>query len=97
DAGTVVRTNVNVLPQKVTIGADLDLMTLAPNQVAVTGRALRAGQGDGQHAGLTVELVETINGTVVQTATTSDDGAFSLTAKYGTYIVRAHDGSKPVT
>jgi hypothetical protein len=97
DAGTVVRADVNVLPAKVTIGADLDLMMLTPNMVSVTGHAIRAGQGDGQHAGITVDLVEDLNGTVQGTATTADDGSFSLTARYGTYIVRAHDGSNPIT
>jgi hypothetical protein len=97
DAGTIVHTNVNVLPGKVTIGADLDVGKITPNMVAVTGKALRAGADDGKSGGLTVELVETIDGHVVQTAQTGDDGSFSLMAKYGTYIVRAKDADKPIT
>jgi len=97
DAGTVVHANVNVLPAKVTIGADLDLGKIVPNMVSVTGKALRAGAAEGQHAGLTVDLVENINGQTINSAQTADDGTFQLTAKYGTYIVRAHDGGKPIT
>jgi hypothetical protein len=98
DAGTVIRQNVNVLPAKVTIGADLDLMMLQPNMVNVIGKALRADAASGADmSGITVELVENVNGMVKATATTDSNGSFTMQAQYGTYIVRAHDGSNPAT
>ncbi len=97
DAGTVIRKDVNVLPGKVTIGADLDLMNIAPNVVAVTGRTMRTDALGGDQAGILVELVESLNGTTVDHATSAADGTFKLSAKAGTYIVRARDGQNPIT
>jgi hypothetical protein len=96
DAGTVIHKNVNVLPQKTTIGADLDVGSIVPNMVSVLGRATRVGAADGAHGGITVELVEDLNGMAVDKASTAADGSFTLTAKYGTYIVRASDGANPI-
>ena len=91
DAGTVVRKDVNVLPAKVTIGADLDYGQIAPASLTVTGHAARENDVDGKHGGITIELVEDLNGAVIDTQTTADDGSFKLSAKQGTYIVRARD------
>ena len=92
DAGTVSRNNVLVQPGKITIGADLDLMTIQSATVSVTGKAALATQVPGSPGDITVELVESLNGTVVDHTTPTGDGSFKLTAKPGTYIVRARDG-----
>jgi len=97
DDGTVVRDNVTVLPGKVTIGADFDLGTKTSAMVAITGHSRRADKGDGEHAGITVDLVEDLDGKTITSAQTKDDGSFQLMGQPGTYILRAHDGTSPIT
>jgi hypothetical protein len=97
DDGTVVKDNITVLPGQVTIGADFDLAGKQVSMVGITGHARRSDKGDGQHGGITVDLVEDLDGKVVATTQTGDDGSFQLTAQQGTYIIRAHDGTNPIT
>jgi hypothetical protein len=92
DAGTVIRENVNVLPGKVTIGADFDVSKLSAAHVSIVGHADRAGDAAGQ-GGIQVELVESLDGKTIATTTTKSDGSFTLSAKQGTYIVRAKDAA----
>lgn len=95
DAGTVLHADTRVQPSKVTVGVDLDLGTLAGHAVNVVGRALRNGAADGGHGGIHVELVESLDGGIVAHTSSAADGAFSLSGKAGTYIVRAVDGDNP--
>jgi hypothetical protein len=97
-AGSISHPDVGVQPAKVTIGADLDLSMLEkPTTVAVAGFAARSDAGSGAQAGITIELVEDLNGTIVASATSNADGSFTLQAPQGTYILRAHDGKNPIT
>jgi hypothetical protein len=97
DDGTVVKDNITVLSAKVTIGADFDLGTKTSTMANITGRALRSDKGGGEHAGITVDLVEDLDGKVITSAQTDANGSFQLAASQGTYIVRAHDGDNPIT
>jgi hypothetical protein len=96
--GTAVRSEIDVRAGGVAVGADIDLAQLEPSTVTLSGRARRGDKGDGGHGGLTVELVESLDGKVIETATSASDGMFNIqSVKGGTYIVRARDGDKPGT
>lgn len=95
EAGTVVRRDINVLPGKVTIGADLDVGQIEANMVTLSGFARRGYSSNA--SGLTVELVDALDGRVIKTATSDGDGSFNMTVTYGTYAVRARDGDSPGT
>ncbi|MBI4508591.1 MAG: thrombospondin type 3 repeat-containing protein [Deltaproteobacteria bacterium] len=94
--GTVYKSNVTVLPGKVTIGVDFDATSLVQKKATVIGRAERAGGASGEHGGLSVELVDSKDGTVAATSKTSSDGTFELEATHGTFVVRARDGNSPI-
>jgi hypothetical protein len=104
DDGRVVNTPVTVLPTETTIGVDFDLGQAGPVAATVSGHAQRlAAAANGQlvvaatHGGITVELVELIDGGVVATATTDDAGAFTVNASEGAYLVRARDAERTAT
>jgi hypothetical protein len=96
-SGTVVQQKIRVLPGRTTIGIDFDLGQLKNMAARVVGRAQRPTSDTSGHGGLKVDLVESQNGTIVKTATTSAEGAFQLEGPAGTYIVRAHDEGNPAT
>ena len=98
DAGSVSRPDVGVQPAKVTIGADIDLSSLSPpGMTAISGFAARADAGDGGHGGISIELVEDLDGTTVASVKSASDGAFTIGAPQGSYIIRARDGKNPIT
>jgi hypothetical protein len=94
--GQAIHANVNVQPTKVTTGVDFDLGDAVPTQLGVHGVAARAGAPGGQ-SGITVDLVESLDGKVVTSAVSDANGAFTLTAQQGIYLVRAHDAQNPAT
>jgi hypothetical protein len=103
DDGRVIKTNVTVLPTQTTIGIDFDLSQLVPVTAQLSGNAHKlviATDGvpkpAADESGLTVELVEVLDGTVVASTTTDKDGRWSLSAKQGPYLVRVKDGSRPL-
>jgi hypothetical protein len=93
--GQVIHANVTVLPSKVTTGVDFDLSTAAPSMLQLRGVAKRADPAAPDQAGITVDLVESLDGKVITSAKTDKNGAFTLPAQQGTYILRAHDGANP--
>jgi sugar lactone lactonase YvrE len=96
DTGVQVHGNVTVTPERVTTGIDFDLSNLANPAVRLTGIARREGADMGGNGRLTVEVVELLDGHVVGTASTADDGSFAVSAQPGVYEVRAHDGASPL-
>jgi sugar lactone lactonase YvrE len=103
DDGRIIKSNVTVLPTQTTIGIDFDLATRQEVETKLTGRAMKLVRDDhgvpkpaGDLSGLTVELVEILDGHVVTTATTDKDGRWELTAKQGPYLVRLKDGANPI-
>jgi len=97
DDGTVVRTDVTVLPAKTTIQVDLDASSAVDVVTQIDGYAFRAGLADGGHGDLTVELLDAVTGDVEAETSTEADGAFVLSAGSGIYVLRARDGDSPIT
>jgi len=96
DGGDVKVADVEVKSLETTAPVDFDLSQVKKHTVDVSGRAVREGKADGGHADLTLELREVVDGKVVQSTTTSGDGAFALQAPSGVYQLRARDGDNPV-
>ena len=101
DGGRVIKSNVTVLPTQTTIDIDFDLDSLQAVTSSVSGSAQRLTlSSDGQptpaadQAGLTVELVEVLDGQVVASATTDQAGHWQISAKQGPYLVRVKDGDR---
>ena len=91
EGGDAEVVDVDVLPKKITKGVDFDLSNLRKRTIEISGLALREGRGAKENGGLVVELVEIIDGQVVQSATSSETGAFALQAASGHYQLRAHE------
>ncbi|MBV8762299.1 MAG: thrombospondin type 3 repeat-containing protein [Deltaproteobacteria bacterium] len=88
DTGAVIHEPVTVFSADITLNVNFDLSQAEQTTVNVQGTAQIQGQTD-QH-GITVDLVEVVQGQVVSTITTGADGSFSLPTKAGTFLVRAH-------
>lgn len=93
--GTVARAGVRVLPGKTTVQVDLDASTATEVDTTIDGFAYRAGSGN--HGGLTVELLDASTGDVAVATTSATDGAFTLDAHAGIFVLRARDGDSPIT
>jgi hypothetical protein len=91
DAQTILRANILVQPGKITVGVDFDLTQLDARPATLSGLALRAGADVDGHGGLTVELVEALDGNIIATTQSADAGAFVLSSPPGFYLVRARD------
>lgn len=91
DSGSLVVEDVQVRPGVRTLDVDFDLAAVTSTMVAVIGEAAVSQRTD--RAGITVELVDAVDGTVEQTVVTGDDGTFSLPARAGVYLVRARHPS----
>ncbi len=95
--GTVVHADVTVVPERTTIGVDLDLAMVDGDLGPIVGRAIRGDGVAGGDDGITVELVDAITGDVEVAVETDGDGAFSLASRPGVFAVRARDGDSPIT
>lgn len=88
DSGAVIHEPVTVYSADITLDVNFDLSQVEQMTVNVQGSAEIAGQAD-KH-GITVDLIEVIAGKTISTTKTGADGSFTLPAKAGTYLVRAH-------
>ncbi len=95
--GGVLRADVVVRPGDLTPNIDFDLGDLNRDPVEVAGTAVRDDGGDDGNAGLTISLIELLNGTTTSSATTAPDGSWSLQVVSGVYLLRARDGDSPLS
>jgi sugar lactone lactonase YvrE len=95
DTGSTTQAGVTVMPGATTAPINFSLATAAPAPVHVVGQAVRPSQSGAGNAGLDVDLVETLDGRVVDSTTTSATGSFTLSSGPGVYLVRARDGTHP--
>jgi sugar lactone lactonase YvrE len=103
DDGRIIKTDVTVLPTQTTIGVDFDLAQRQNVETKLSGSAVKLVRDDkgvprraDDLSGMTVELVEILDGHVVTSTTTSADGRWEMTAKQGPYLVRLRDAAEPI-